>query len=357
VEDVRRLLMSCSTENRERLARLIGDRVREREYLIVRLPRPSGGAALFGIQFDGVQALHPLANGGEAQRLTPIVIERRDKRYLVQRGGGHMELADRRVLLIGCGAIGGHLAFELSRAGIEELMLVDHDVLGPANTYRHVLGKRYWGKKKADALKQEIRLQLPFSRALAVTETIETALASNVIQLNDYDLIICALGNPTSQLALNERVRSSEGGPPILFTWLDPYGIGGHTILTGMNGSSGCFECLYTEELHNRVAFAEPGQTFHRSLAGCDSLHTPYGSLDAAQTAHLAARLAIDMLIGREQQNRLRSWKGNQEAFTAAGFNVAHRYELSANELAQQETHFANPTCRICGERKNESCL
>lgn len=359
VHDVRRLLAYCSTENRTRLAELIGHRVYKREYLIVRLSRPSGGVAIFGIRFDGVESQHPLANDGDAKQLTPIAIVRRDKYYLVQRGGGHMELVNKRVLLLGCGAVGGHLAFELSRAGVEQLTLVDPDVLDPQNTYRHVLGKRYWGKKKARALEQEIRLQLPFSRVHAVTETIETALATNQINLNEYDLIVSALGTPTSELALNERVHQLEGGPPIIFTWLDPYGIGGHALLTGIKSNIGCFECLYTtphgsEELYNRASFAVGGQTFRRSLASCDSLHTPYGSLDAAQTAQLATRLAIDVLIEREQQNRLRSWKGDAEAFTTAGFILAPRYSLSMDELARQEIHFASVSCRICGARRNE---
>ena len=146
-------------------------------------------------------------------------------------------------------------------------------------------------------------------------------------------------------------------GPPILFAWLDPLGIGGHAVLTGNGGKPGCFECLYTppqetnEALHNRASFAAPNQTFRRSLAGCDSLHTPYGSIDAVQTAHLAARLVINTLIGKERDNRLRSWKGDADAFTAAGFHLAPRHQLTENALAQLETHYPSSRCRICGEK------
>jgi molybdopterin/thiamine biosynthesis adenylyltransferase len=325
VRDVHQLLTYCSELNRERLAQLITGLSHECEYLIVQLPRPSGGAALFGIRFTGISGQHPLTYGGDAMQLTPITIIRRDKPYLAQRGGGHMEVTDKRILLCSCGAIGGHLAWELSRAGVEQLTLVDSDILAPHNTYRHVLGKSSWGKQKTLALAQEIRRQIPFSRIRALTETIETTIAHHHINVNEYDLIVSALGNPTSELALNEHVRRLDSEPPIVFTWLDPYGIGGHAVLTGMHGRSGCFECLYTQSdssysLHNRAAFAAPGQVFHRALAGCDSLYTPYGSLDAAQTAQLAARLALDVLIDREQQNRLCSWKGNAVSFTAEGF-------------------------------------
>src|SRR5262245_37232324 len=204
-----------------------------------------------------------------------------------------MELESKRVLLLGCGSVGGHLAFLLARAGIGALTLVDHDIFTPENTYRHVLGKPFWGKPKALAMKQALTMQLPFIKVRAISETIEAALDQNLIQLNDFDLIVCALGNPTSELALNGRVRR-HAGPPIVFTWLEPLGIGGHALLSGHRGEPGCFACLYTRPdgsdgpMHNRAAFGAAGQSYGRSIAGCRNLYTPYGALDAIRTSELA---------------------------------------------------------------------
>jgi len=359
MDDIRLLLTYCSAENREHLELLARKRFYSKEYLILGLPRPAGGKALFGIRFDEVQDQHPMI-GGRSKQIMPIVITRRDKNYLVRRGGGDMAVTDKRVLLLGCGAVGGHIAFELSRAGVEQLILLDFDTLQEQNTYRHVLGRQYWGTNKALALKQALRRQLPFSQAQAITTSIEVALEADHVNLTHYDLIISAMGNPTSELALNEHVRQIENGLPIIFTWLEPLGIGGHALLTGIHKKPGCLECLYSDpngsgELHNRASFAAPGQTFRRSLAGCDSLHTPYGSLDAAQTAQAATRLAIDVLTGKENQHRLRSWKGNSDTFTEANFILAPRYRFSVDKIAAQETSFASPTCRICSIKTNEA--
>jgi hypothetical protein len=100
--------------------------------------------------------------------------------------------------------------------------------------------------------------------------------------------------------------------------------------------------------LHNRASFGIRDQTYSRSLAGCSSLYTPYGSLDATQTAHLAARLAVDVLLGTERRNLLRSWKGSSEAFTQAGYALAPRYHLREDVLRQLEIDYPNPDCRIC---------
>ena len=359
IDDIRHLLLSCSVENRERLEQYLGRRrLFPREYLILGLPRPSGGKALFGIRFDDVQDRHPII-GGSSKHLTPLFIFRRDKTYLVQRGGGNMTLKNKRVLLLGCGAVGGHIAFELSRAGVEQLVLLDCDTLQAHNTYRHVLGKQYWEKNKAVALKQALRKQLPFSQAQAILSSLEVALEADHVHLTHYDLIISAIGNPTAERALNQRIRHMEDGPPIIFTWLDPFGIGGHALLTCLDSKPGCFECLYSDpagsaELHNRASFAAPGQTFRRSLAGCDSLHTPYGSLDAVQTAIMATRMAIDVLTGKDHQHRLRSWKGAADAFMEAQYILAPRYQLSVNTLAEQETSFSSSTCRVCHTKIRE---
>src|SRR3546814_10106184 len=45
-------------------------------------------------------------------------------------------LRDKKVLLIGCGAIGSFVACELARAGVGGLDLLDKDVLEPGNSVR-----------------------------------------------------------------------------------------------------------------------------------------------------------------------------------------------------------------------------
>lgn len=355
-DGIRRLLSHCSAEHRGLLEDLLDKRSYSHRFLIVRLPRPSGDAALFGVRFEELGEQHPLADAGTASAITPMIILRRDKQYLVQRGGGQQGLSQKRVLLIGCGAVGGHSAFELSRAGVEHLHLVDPDKIESENTYRHVLGRSYWGVEKAVAVKRALRAQLPFSKAESFVGTIEQLVDSRTVSLYTYDLIISAMGNPTSELDLNEQVRQTIDGPPVIFAWVEPYGIGGHAVLTGLNGYSGCFECLYSrseadEYMHNRASFTAPGQVFRRSIAGCHNLYTPYGSLDAVQTAQLASRLAIDTMLIRVRENRIRSWKGDSAAFTAEGFKLSTRYELSLDKLEQLETHFASDECPICRVR------
>lgn len=354
-KDARRILLAAlSKTNKEQLKKLLKRNARQKEYVIVKLPRPSGGATIFGIQYDVVGRHHPLHKDGVARRLTPLHFQRLDRDYLVQRGGGATELGTKRVLLVGCGAIGGHLAFALAHAGILHLTLMDGDLLLPENTFRHVLGRRYWHRKKVEALKEEIEAELPYVQVTAIFNTIEKALFEEKVNLLDYDLLVLATGNPTVELEINARVHAMQKGPAMVFTWLEPLGIGGHALLAHNSFGGGCFECLYTspEEngtfLANRAAFAAPGQSFGRALSGCGSLFTPYGNMDAQRTATMAARLIVDALRGEEPGNPLLSWKGDTANFRAAGFQLSNRFKATEQDLQRLRYAYQNTHCRVC---------
>lgn len=363
VEEARQVLLSGLSEvNASRLRQILKKRPNRREFVVAKLPRSSGGETLFGLRYDGVGELHPLHNDGTAERLVPIRIERRDRGYLVQRGGGEAGLGTKRVLLVGCGAVGGHLAFEIARAGVLNLTLVDSDTLTADNGFRHALGRQYWGQKKVRALKAAIEAQLPYARVTDIADTIEEVLAHQALKLVDYDMVVMAIGNPTVELEINQHLQALHDGPIALFTWLEPLGIGGHALLTGNDPDGGCFECLYTspiegeDTLQNRAAFAAPGQAFGRALSGCGSLHTPYGSVDAVRTTALATRLAVDTLTGKETGNPLLSWKGNSSAFEVAGFRLAPRYGATEDELHRGRYTYCSPRCPVCS-RGDEKVL
>ena len=52
---------------------------------------------------------------------------------------GQAKLAAARVLLMGCGALGSHIAEQLVRSGVGFLRLVDRDIVEMTNLQRQVL--------------------------------------------------------------------------------------------------------------------------------------------------------------------------------------------------------------------------
>lgn len=356
-EEVRgALLPGLSPANVARLRKLTKGRCRAQEYVVVGIPRPSGGTTMFGMRFDGVGDIHPLMENGTAERLVPLRLERLERSYLIPRGGGEAELGSKHVLLAGCGSVGGYLALELARAGVLELTLVDADVLSVENTFRHVLGREHWGHKKTEALKTAIEAKLPYTRVNAVAGTLQGAAAQGSIDPAAFDLVICALGNPTVELTFDEYLQRLPRHPPAIYTWLEPFGIGGHAVVAG-NVPRGCFTCLHTspieenDELLNRAAFSvpDPKRPFSRAISGCGNLHTPYGSMAAVRTAVLAASLAVDILSGREHGNPLLSWKGDPAHYMGAGYETSNRFEMSEEQLFASRYSWVSPRCPVCG--------
>ncbi len=63
----------------------------------------------------------------------------RQERFAPLGPAGQARLGEARVLLVGCGALGGVLAQTLARAGVGTLVLVDRDVVDRSNLARQVL--------------------------------------------------------------------------------------------------------------------------------------------------------------------------------------------------------------------------
>ncbi|HAS46092.1 MAG TPA: hypothetical protein DCS93_36765 [Microscillaceae bacterium] len=74
----------------------------------------------------------------------------------------------------------------------------------------------------------------------------------------------------------NRVIKQNYPGLPIIFTRLEPYGIGGHALLANNQGKTGCFECLLDmTTLRDRSSFTQAGQTFAKFMVGCGTF-LPY---------------------------------------------------------------------------------
>jgi molybdopterin/thiamine biosynthesis adenylyltransferase len=361
LSDIRKVVFDNLKADQKSELLLLMAKAHSDETILFKLPGASDGETLFGIEFKGVNHEHPLKEGGRVNEIIPLMIIRRDKEYLLPRGGSNVALRDKRVLLLGCGAVGGFIANELTRAGISRLTILDKDFLTYENLFRHVLGMRHASnykvdKYKVDGIKDDIEGRLPYVEVFPVRATLEEAVKSGKIRIGDFDLILSALGNVTVELAFNKYIHGIDS-PPVIFAWLEPYGIGGHALLTRLDDSQkGCLKCLYQikdGELYCRASFAEKGQVFIKNINGCRNVFTPFGSLDAIKTAELATRLAIATLNGEVKTNLIRSWRGDAAIFLKNGKKLSSRY-LGAKDCFIEFDDYRFGECPICHELKTE---
>lgn len=257
-----------------------------------------------------------------------LSVARADAAYLRERTGNTLDLSGKRVIVVGCGAIGSHVSVMLAEAGVGFLTLIDPEDLNAENTMRHVLGMMHVGRRKVDALRAHIQAKLPSVEVRAIDEAFDDVLAKERGIFAAADVIVLATGDHTLELAISETVRRDAR---LVHTWVEAHGVGGHVLVDGKD-SVGCLACLYERDeqfgLVCRASFCAPGQVFTRTLGGCAGVFTPFGAMDAQRAAIEAARATIDALSGRIVKSTLISWLESNAAFDAKLLEPSARVQL-----------------------------
>ena len=168
-----------------------------------------------------------------------------DEGYIFSRNLGRMRnLAGKRILLIGCGTVGGFLSQQLAQSGAGaaggHLTLVDNDTLQGANLGRHLLGAPYLGRNKAEACAEFLREQLPHLEISSVQDSILDRLDV----LARHDLVVDATGEEALSIALNEfAVTKRPHFTPMLFIWIEGNGAAAVGFISD-DANLACFKCL-----------------------------------------------------------------------------------------------------------------
>ena len=107
-------------------------------------------------------------------------------------------LSKQKVLILGCGGIGTHMAWHMATLGVSKITLVDFDTVEVSNLNRQLLfDVNDAGKKKVEVLKSKLEA----INTDIIIEAVTTKISSeneleSICLCDDYDLIIKALDSP-----------------------------------------------------------------------------------------------------------------------------------------------------------------
>ncbi len=214
----------------------------------------------------------------------------------------HPPLVGRRIAVIGCGTIGGHLAKLLVHSGAGHgdgsLLLLDNQRLEPGNIGRHVLGSIKIGEYKADGLKHELQHQFPDAHVRAI----HSDAASSLAMLADYDLVIDATGEEALSNTINHyfvSLRSTEKAPDVLHISLYGNGLAAQALLVDGNQYA-CLKCLKPDHRGDeRYSPLKPGIAAVHSAAACgEAQYVAYGIAAPVMAAALVIQLTLDWNAG-----------------------------------------------------------
>lgn len=126
-------------------------------------------------------------------KLRSLELAPTDRQTLLLRAGPDTgELARKRVVLFGAGAIGSHVASLLARAGLGELRAVDDDKLRPGNIVRHAGAPSFVGWNKAIATEVAVKFVAPWTKFEVELKSWDSEQLGELI--SDCDLAIDATG-------------------------------------------------------------------------------------------------------------------------------------------------------------------
>lgn len=249
-------------------------------------------------------------------------VERADSLWIHTRGGNPIlqsSLYGKSVCLIGCGSLGADIAHMLAKSGVSALYLIDKDILSYGNIGRHLLGAKYVGKNKAQALCDYLNKHLPHLNITYSDEDWRLIIDQKPFCLENYDVIVSTTADWGSDDLLNILCRKNANMPPIVYGWFEAHGCAGHALAVMDIG--GCLRCGMDEcGVFSRSVCWWPDE--HKELIrepACGAFYNPYGVEETIGTKLVLLELILDVLSDKVKNSVLRSWIGRESYLYECG--------------------------------------
>ncbi len=225
---------------------------------------------------------------------------------------GQRAVSSKKVVLIGCGALGSNIANLLVRAGVGEILLVDRDRIELGNLHRQILfSEDDIGKAKSEIAALKLR---SVNSEVNVKFIIRHMISSNISEIvKGYDLIMDGTDNIPARMVINDY-SVKENVP-----WIYGGVLGTRGMVMNITEGGPCLRCLLPELPEKE------------DVPTCETV----GVLNTVPsvTASVQATEALKILIGRDHMKGLL------------------QFDLWDNEFTVHE-FTKDPECECCGKRQ-----
>lgn len=125
---------------------------------------------------------------------------------LYSRSKGILEvdiLREKRVLIVGLGSFGSHIAVELAKAGVGSFALMDFDRVELHNLARHIATVNDIGRLKTDVVEDAIKGKNPYAAVDKYSIDLNDDLVLLGKEVRKADIVVCATDNNRSRFLLS----------------------------------------------------------------------------------------------------------------------------------------------------------
>ncbi len=211
-------------------------------------------------------------------------------------------LKEKKVTILGLGALGSEVAVSLAKNGIGTADIFDSDIFEIGNSIRHAANLFYIGEKKTDVLKQLIKKVNPniivnhyHGNILEDSGNLEKSLATS-------DICIVLTGEKDVDYMIND-IYTKKYSIPFIFSGVSIGAFsGGIEVVTK---DSACLRCLDLKGLNK---LPEPKGNFKLSELGpeygnCSGPALPGSEIDIKSVAMQVSRVVLQLIMPDNSQN------------------------------------------------------
>lgn len=185
------------------------------------VPKDADTEVIRGLRDDLKQALLNVLNNSQIA-WCPILEDRDEIVVRRDHGTSLAWCAGKKVMVLGCGALGSWAAEMVARAKPQKLCLVDNSIVKPGILTRQNFTLEDIGDSKAAALARRIALIQSFCEVITHVGEAHDFLQANVQQLGEYDLILDCTASSVFQMKLERDWHSlSQHLPPLASLVID----------------------------------------------------------------------------------------------------------------------------------------
>lgn len=256
------------------------------------------------------------------------------------------------VAIFGLGALGAPSAFEMARAGIGNLHVLDHDFVDPATAVRWPLGFSAAGRMKTDAVAEFIRQHYPQTTVRRWLHRLGSVRGGEQSSPTDLDVVKAMFQgadlvyDATAELGIQHLLSDlcREAGIPYICVSASEGGWGGLIVRVRPN-ASGCWLCVQ----HAIEDKSLPLPPFHKigtmQPIGCANPTFTGNAFDLGEISLGGVRLmAATLCSGSDGGYPDFDWDVASVALrTPDGRPIAPRWETFSLQ--------AHPSCEACARR------
>ncbi len=252
-------------------------------------------------------------------------------------------LRQQTVGVIGLGSGGGYVALSLAMSGVENFILLDDDILEPANIVRHVADNRYLGQPKVEAVADLIRQRNPNANIKAVVGRSE----DHSDLLDEMDLLVVGVDGEGAKFEINEACLAKN--LTAIYAGVYERGEGGDVnVIYPVQGP--CYAC-WAEQLREGYVQEESASAHQEMDYG---QRRPDGTLEAepglwldvVRVANTQATIALNLLL--EDTSAERDLPANTIILASRAIEIIEGQMTPAFGVEWVNIS-QNPECLVCG--------